>query len=445
MSASRKRSASHLQQDDPGPSTKTQKGKCPPLLSHPHLTSPPVFPIFNNPRQSTAPTHTTDSTFRWISPALGPKRSCLHGLSGHPKPSTKVAAFDLDGCLIESSFPKKGTPPNFLWWRNLVPNKLKEAHQQGYSVVIITNQALRTTALVNDWKKKIPLIAAALPDVPFHIFAAIEKDGYRKPIPGMWYELHRIFAEQDVQIDVPNSFFVGDAAGRPNDHSSTDRKLALNIGIPFHTPEAYFLGLKEAAYTLPGFNVSTLPKDEPRLVPADPPLLSAPSPELVLFVGYPALGKSLFFREHFAPAGYTHINQDTLKTRDKCVKAVGQALQEKQSVVVDNTNRDKQTRQYYTNLARKHKVPVRCIYFTGSIELAWHNNLYRALNLPPSLSSTEPKRGLLPYSAFTSFRENFEEPSVDEGFSEVRKVNWVFEGDEEARRRWNMWLQIDGK
>lgn len=77
-----------------------------------------------------------------------------------------------------------------------------------------------------------------------------------------------------------------------------------------------------------------MPSQEPHLVPADPPLLSAPSPELVLFVGYPALGKSSFFRTHFAPAGYTHVNQDTLKTRDKCVKAVGQALQEKQSVVV---------------------------------------------------------------------------------------------------------------
>lgn len=34
---------------------------------------------------------------------------------------------------------------------------------------------------------------------------------------------------------------------------------------------------------------------------------------------------------------------------------------------------------------------------------------------------------------------------MDEGFYEVRKVNWRFEGDEEARKRWSMWLQIDGK
>ncbi|KAI0371828.1 PNK3P-domain-containing protein [Pilatotrama ljubarskyi] len=440
----RSRESHHQLSPEPGPSRKAQK----------------LFPIFDKPGSDS-------SAFRWLSPPLGPTRSCLHALNRDPKPSPRVAAFDLDGCLIQSSFPKKGAPPKFDWWRPVVPKKLKQVHEQGYAIVIITNQALRTQALINDWKKKIPLIAHALSDVPFRLFAATEKDGYRKPIPGMWYELERIFAHHNVNIgliassspierlrltdvskqtDVSASFFVGDAAGRPNDHSSTDRKLALNIGIPFYTPEEYFLGLPKAPYTLPGFHVSSLPADLPPIEPAEPPLLPAPSaPEVVLFVGYPALGKSSFFRTHFAPAGYVHVNQDTLKTRAKCVKATEQALKDGQSVVVDNTNRDKATRQYYVNIAKKYKASVRCIHFAGSLELAWHNNLYRAYNLPPELAASEPKRDLVPYSAFTGFRADFEEPTVDEGFAEVRKVNFVFEGDEEARRRWSMWLQIDGK
>ena len=32
--------------------------------------------------------------------------------------------------------------------------------------------------------------------------------------------------------------------------------------------------------------------------------------------------------------GYVHVNQDTLKTRDKCVKAVQEALREGKSCVV---------------------------------------------------------------------------------------------------------------
>ncbi len=37
--------------------------------------------------------------------------------------------------------------------------------------------------------------------------------------------------------DLNESFYVGDAAGRPNDHSDADRGLARAIGIRFFTPE----------------------------------------------------------------------------------------------------------------------------------------------------------------------------------------------------------------
>jgi hypothetical protein len=40
-----------------------------------------------------------------------------------------------------------------------------------------------------------------------------------------------------VASDKDASFFVGDAAGRAGDFASTDRKWAVNIGIPFYTPE----------------------------------------------------------------------------------------------------------------------------------------------------------------------------------------------------------------
>jgi bifunctional polynucleotide phosphatase/kinase len=58
------------------------------------------------------------------------------------------------------------------------------------------------------------------------------------------------------------------------------------------------------------------------------------APELVLFVGMPCLGKSTFYRTNFAGAGYVHINQDTLKTRQKCVNAAEEALSEGKCCVV---------------------------------------------------------------------------------------------------------------
>jgi bifunctional polynucleotide phosphatase/kinase len=81
-------------------------------------------------------------------------------------------------------------------------------------------------------------------------------------MPGMWSELERIFAQDGITIgksyfyiylllvslseafwsyprpqDKKDSYLVGDAAGRPDDFASTDRKFALNVGIQFYTPE----------------------------------------------------------------------------------------------------------------------------------------------------------------------------------------------------------------
>lgn len=33
---------------------------------------------------------------------------------------------------------------------------------------------------------------------------------------------------------------------------------------------------------------------------------------------------------------------------------------------------------------------------------------------------------------------------MEEEFAEIRKVNWRFEGTDEEKRNWSMWLQIDG-
>ncbi|KAK7689194.1 hypothetical protein QCA50_007885 [Cerrena zonata] len=309
-----------------------------------------VFPIFSKPQAS---------DFQWAKP-LGRSGTCLHGVNLAPKLHAKVAAFDLDGCLIESSFGKKQDPSTFKWWRPIVPNKLKSLYEEGYTIVIFTNQALRGDKAIDNWKKKIPYIASALSEVPFHLYAATAKNGYRKPMPGMWYALEALFREDGVTIDSDKSFFVGDAAGRAGDFASTDRKLALNIGIPFSTPEEYFLGLPAAPYKLPGFNVSTLPTNLPSYTPSSTPLVPTNgAQEIVLFAGMPSLGKTSFFKKHFEPAGYIHVNQDTLKSRDKCIKRVEQVMKEGRSCVVDNTNRDQVTRKYYIDLSQRHRVPIR--------------------------------------------------------------------------------------
>lgn len=61
-------------------------------------------------------------------------------------------------------------------------------------------------------------------DIPLSIFAATQYDEFRKPRPGMWKEiLDEYDLDVDGRLDLPGSLFVGDAAGRPGDHSCSDR------------------------------------------------------------------------------------------------------------------------------------------------------------------------------------------------------------------------------
>ena len=72
-----------------------------------------------------------------------------------------------------------------------------------------------------------------------------------------------------------------------------------------------------------------------------------------------------------------HINQDTLKSREKCVQATLEAVKRGQSVVVDNTNPDVAVRALYVKIGREFSVPVRCFWFHIPEGLAHHLNAYR--------------------------------------------------------------------
>jgi bifunctional polynucleotide phosphatase/kinase len=82
--------------------------------------------------------------------------------------------------------------------------------------------------------------------------------------------------------------------------------------------------------------------------------------------------------------------------------------------------------------AQKLRCPIRCVFFTAPIELAQHNNVYRAC--------IKASRPLLPTLAFASYAKNLEEPSIDEGFDELKKVHFVFEGSAEERASWDKYL-----
>lgn len=219
--------------------------------------------------------------------------------------------------------------------------------------------------------------------------------------------------------------------GAKKDFSCSDRKFAANLSLPFLTPEEHFLGLPKCSkFTWGEFDPRAFDysETEPKIEPNDAKL-SSDSQEVVIFVGCPASGKSTFFAKYMKPNGYIHVNRDTLGSWQKCVSECAKALSAGKSVVIDNTSPDKASRLRYIEVARKHKVPVRCFQFMTNIAHAKHNNRFRELTVE---SSKYVKVNDL---VFNTYKSKFSEPDLGEGFSEIVKVHFTPTFDNDHHRQ----------
>jgi len=176
------------------------------------------------------------------------------------KASAKLACFDFDLTLAKTSLFKKGPDAWSLLYPN-IPQKLKKLHDDGFKLVIFTNQSdigrsvkpeSRAKAIAEKKGRLSGFIKTV--NLPFQVFVATVKaepkhagkgfnhegyDSYRKPAAGMWQFLID-HCNEGVKPDMKSSFFVGDAAGRPKDHSDADKKFAQKIPITFFTQDQYF-------------------------------------------------------------------------------------------------------------------------------------------------------------------------------------------------------------
>ncbi|CAG9988615.1 unnamed protein product [Clonostachys byssicola] len=374
----------------------------------------------------------------------------------------KIAAFDLDSTLVRTSSGKKhaGNAGDWKWWDSQVPQKLRQLYnEEGYRVVILSNQAGLTLHFdakykgpkanaqkrVSEFKQKCSAILSNL-DLPVTLYAATERDIYRKPRIGMWKELCEDYDILEADIDLENSFFVGDAGGRiaslgkgsggvaavSKDFSCSDRNFAHNAGVDFKTPEEYFLGEKPRDFTR-DFDLARYPFQETKADGASEVLFEKTNKQdIVMFCGPPGAGKSTFYWNALKPLGYERINQDLLKSRDKCVKAAKEHLNSGTSVVIDNTNADPDTRAVWVDLARGFKLPIRCVYFKTPLVVCEHNDAVRSLNT----SLNPEQREVLPKLAFTGFASRHKPPQVKEGFQDVIEVDFTFRGERQDFEIW---------
>ncbi|RMY30058.1 hypothetical protein D0864_16961, partial [Hortaea werneckii] len=315
----------------------------------------------------------------------------------------KIAAFDFDDTLIATKSGNrfvKGSD-DWKWWHHSVSTKLKQLHSDGYCIVVLSNQggiSLRSDSKTAkgdmksfaNFKRKVTQVLNSL-NLPISVYAATGQDKYRKPRGGMWDQLLEDYGLSDEgDVVHETTLFVGDAAGREGDkkkgvkrdHSCSDRDFAVNVGIPFMTPEEFFLNEPEKPFKrrFDPNNYLDLVSESTKDTMPDKPFTKNHDVELVLFCGSPGAGKSTFYWQIMQPLQYERVNQDSLKTRDKCMKVATQSIEDQKSVVVDNTNADTETRAAWVGLAKRLGVPVRLVHFTAPAELCEHNDTVRAMN-----------------------------------------------------------------
>lgn len=291
----------------------------------------------------------------------------------------KILALDFDWTIIKPkegrTFPKD--KDDWQWLRPNVPGIIKEYYNNGFKIYIVTNQT-------KEWKRIMiqnvvdELTSNNILNIEVIIGFGPSKDPstIRKPNPLLFTN-----GKKTIKFDKDLSIFVGDAAGRVDDFSNSDKIFAENIEMTFAIPEDIF------------------PIDMTRLQ-VQMQDAHRENTEIVILVGYPASGKSTWATTKLEPYGYNIISGDELKTLPKMIKAARIFLERGESVVFDATNPKPENREKIIALARQYDVSARCIVFDVSIEDAMMWNKHR-------LNETGKK---VPNIAFYTFRKNYVMP-----------------------------------
>jgi predicted kinase len=152
---------------------------------------------------------------------------------------------------------------------------------------------------------------------------------------------------------------------------------------------------------------SAAPREAPELA------LEPEEPELVVLVGLPGAGKSTFFRQRFA-ATHVQLSRDELRRRReperRQIELLRQALSERRSVVIDDTNVSREQRAALIAEGQRQGVRVVAYFFDCALRECLARNRERA------------GRARIPEAGIFASAKRLVPPSLDEGFDEIRVV-----------------------
>lgn len=299
---------------------------------------------------------------------------------------SKMLALDYDHTIVTPKncrkFPKD--VDDWEWFDVSVPEIIKQHYDDGFMIVIFTNQS-------KQWKHEQIKNAIEILGVPTFVVIATNKSYYKPNI-----KLFNDFITKNSfePINYEKSLFIGDALGRKNDFSDSDKVFAENIGIKYHSPETMFMIDSKLELGLG----SSMAKLE----------LSC-NPEIIIMVGYPGSGKSTIVNEICKRNNnYFHVIGDVHKTVPKIKKVMKEGIKEGKSIVIDATNNSRKKRKEYIDIGNLHGYTITCIYMTTSMSTSYRRNLKR------------PDDKKVPLVAYHVFNKYFDVPNEDEGFKLIR-------------------------
>tara|TARA_B100000795_G_C22794701_1_gene438748 strand:+ start:1763 stop:2839 length:1077 start_codon:yes stop_codon:yes gene_type:complete len=344
------------------------------------------------------------------------KLNSVYTLDNGLPTSKLIAGFDLDHTLIKPKDNKvhpKDKDDMELCFPN-VKDKLTELITNGYDIVIFSNQSTFHKQEKQDIITTRIISFIEQIELPIYVYISTLSDHCRKPNTGMWDELFG-----DKSIDLAQSFYVGDAAGRnknsqtgKKDFACSDRMFALNIGIKFYTPEKFFhpeLYTKKEIYKIKK-TWTTFSLEQPELDIEDY--------EVIILIGSPGSGKSSLFK---TITGFTLVSQDELKYKSKCIKLMNDTLKSGGKVIIDNTNPKRDKRKSYIEIAQKYGKKILSVVINVTKEQSMFLVNYRC-----KINKTVK----IPDVAIHTYFKNYEKPVKEEGFDKIIPRTFVPELDE---------------
>lgn len=317
-----------------------------------------------------------------------------------PRFSEKMAAFDYDWTLVcpitGETFPREINDWKFL--HSNVYSKISELYNNGYMIVIFTNQSKK-------WKEQQIRNVIQELNIPMFVVIAKDKNMYKPNI-----DLFQCFMNfvNKTKINKEESFFVGDALGRICDYSDSDKVFSENIGIKCLEPLEIFYNSNDNV-------ILTNNEEYPELFYFISKCQKNKTPLAITMVGYPGSGKSTMANkicEMFE--NFENIERDIYKTPTKMVEFAKRLNDEdiiKKNVIFNATNSNVSNRQPFIIFGMSNSYISICVYMNTSLLESKKRNIARE------------DKNKVPTIAFNVYKKHFEEPVLVEGFNNIFIIN----------------------